>query len=40
VKRVVRPLGRLPDFASPAAQCPDAVLATMELKTVWHPKGA
>jgi len=40
VKRVVRPLGNAPDYASETAQSPDALTATMELKTVWHPKGA
>jgi acyl-CoA reductase-like NAD-dependent aldehyde dehydrogenase len=40
VKRVVRALGRAPDLAAPGAQHLDALLATTELKTVWHPKGA
>ncbi|HEX5614213.1 MAG TPA: aldehyde dehydrogenase family protein [Acidimicrobiia bacterium] len=40
VKRVVRPLGTDPAYGTDAAQSPDALLATMELKTVWHPKGA
>lgn len=38
VKRVVRPLGAEPSWSE--AQSPYAVTATMELKTVWHPKGA
>ena len=40
VKRVVRPLGTAPDYTTDRAQSPDAITATMELKTVWHPKGA
>jgi acyl-CoA reductase-like NAD-dependent aldehyde dehydrogenase len=40
VKRVVRPLGRVPSYPEPSAQSPEALTATMELKTVWHPKGA
>lgn len=39
VKRVVRPLGSAPDWQD-GAQSPWAVTASMELKTVWHPKGA
>ena len=38
VKRVVRANGA--DIFSPAAQSPYLVTALMELKTVWHPKGA
>jgi acyl-CoA reductase-like NAD-dependent aldehyde dehydrogenase len=38
VKRVVRGDGR--DPFSDAAQSPYAVTAFMEMKTVWHPKGA
>jgi acyl-CoA reductase-like NAD-dependent aldehyde dehydrogenase len=37
VKRLVRPYGPRPDWARAAHA--QAVLATMELKTVWHPKG-
>lgn len=37
IKRLVRPYGRDPDWAN--AQHAQAVTATMELKTVWHPKG-
>jgi acyl-CoA reductase-like NAD-dependent aldehyde dehydrogenase len=40
VKRVVRPLGADPEWHGDAGQSPYAVTATMELKTVWHPKGA
>ena len=40
VKRVVRPLGRDVDWWDGAGESPYAVTATMELKTVWHPKGA
>jgi acyl-CoA reductase-like NAD-dependent aldehyde dehydrogenase len=40
VKRVVRPLGREPAWFDGAGESPWAVTATMELKTVWHPKGA
>jgi acyl-CoA reductase-like NAD-dependent aldehyde dehydrogenase len=39
VKRVIRPLGRMPDYWLDDAESPYAVAATMELKTVWHPKG-
>ena len=39
VKRVVRPLGRDVDWWDGAGESPYAVTATMELKTVWHPKG-
>lgn len=39
IKRVLRPFGREPDWFGASAQCADAVLATMELKTVWHPKA-
>jgi len=39
VKRVVRPLGRDVDWWDDAGESPYAVMATMELKTVWHPKG-
>jgi acyl-CoA reductase-like NAD-dependent aldehyde dehydrogenase len=37
IKRLVRPYGRNPDWTT--AQHAQAVTATMELKTVWHPKG-
>ncbi|MGH8977485.1 MAG: aldehyde dehydrogenase family protein [Acidimicrobiia bacterium] len=40
VKRVVHPLGRDVDWWNGAGESPYAVTATMELKTVWHPKGA
>lgn len=40
VTRCVRPLGADPDWAGPGGQSPYAITATMELKTVWHPKGA
>lgn len=40
VKRVVRPLGREPAWFDVGGESPWAVTATMELKTVWHPKGA
>jgi acyl-CoA reductase-like NAD-dependent aldehyde dehydrogenase len=40
VKRVVRPLGREPSWWDAHGESPYAVTATMELKTVWHPKGA
>jgi acyl-CoA reductase-like NAD-dependent aldehyde dehydrogenase len=40
VKRVVRPLGSSPDWFDGDGESPYAVTATMELKTVWHPKGA
>jgi acyl-CoA reductase-like NAD-dependent aldehyde dehydrogenase len=39
VKRVIRPLGRAPDYWDGDAESPYAVASTMELKTVWHPKG-
>jgi acyl-CoA reductase-like NAD-dependent aldehyde dehydrogenase len=39
VKRVVHPLGRAPEWWGTAGESPYAVTATMELKTVWHPKG-
>lgn len=39
IKRVVRPLGVAPDFFAGSAQHAYALTATMELKTVWHPKG-
>lgn len=39
VKRVVRAAGESPDWLAPTAQHAQAVLATMELKTVWHPKA-
>ena len=39
VKRVVRPLGPEPAWWNGAGESPYAVTATMELKTVWHPKG-
>ena len=39
VKRVVRPLGRDVDWWNGTGESPYAVTATMELKTVWHPKG-
>jgi acyl-CoA reductase-like NAD-dependent aldehyde dehydrogenase len=40
VKRVVRPLGRDVEWWDGTGESPFAVTATMELKTVWHPKGA
>jgi acyl-CoA reductase-like NAD-dependent aldehyde dehydrogenase len=40
VTRCVRPLGPAPAWFEPGGQSPYAVTATMELKTVWHPKGA
>jgi acyl-CoA reductase-like NAD-dependent aldehyde dehydrogenase len=40
VKRVVRPLGTEPGWWDGRGQSPYAATATMELKTVWHPKGA
>jgi len=40
IKRLVRPLGRDPEWFAATAQHAQAVTATMELKTVWHPKGA
>jgi acyl-CoA reductase-like NAD-dependent aldehyde dehydrogenase len=40
VKRVVRPLGAAPDWFDGDGESPYAVTATMEMKTVWHPKGA
>jgi acyl-CoA reductase-like NAD-dependent aldehyde dehydrogenase len=40
VKRVVRPLGAAVQWWDATAESPYAVTATMELKTVWHPKGA
>ncbi len=40
VKRVVRPLGPNPSWWDDGGMTPDAVSASMELKTVWHPKGA
>lgn len=39
IKRLVRPLGRAPQWYEPSAQHVQAVTATMELKTVWHPKS-
>jgi acyl-CoA reductase-like NAD-dependent aldehyde dehydrogenase len=38
VKRTVRDGSG--DYAGPRAQSPYAVTALMEMKTVWHPKGA
>jgi len=40
VKRVVRPLGSSPAWFDGDGESPYAVTATMEMKTVWHPKGA
>jgi len=40
VKRVVRPLGADPAWYGSEGESPYAVTATLELKTVWHPKGA
>jgi acyl-CoA reductase-like NAD-dependent aldehyde dehydrogenase len=39
IKRLVRPLGRAPQWHEPSAQHIQAVTSTMELKTVWHPKS-
>ncbi len=39
IKRVVRSVGGEPVWESATAQHAQAVLATMELKTVWHPKA-
>ena len=39
VKRVIRPLGPEPEWWNGDGESPYAVTATMELKTVWHPKG-
>jgi acyl-CoA reductase-like NAD-dependent aldehyde dehydrogenase len=39
VKRVIRPLGRTPQWWDAHGESPYAVTASMELKTVWHPKG-
>ena len=40
VKRIVRAEGPQADWLSDTAQSPYAVTAFMEMKTVWHPKGA
>jgi hypothetical protein len=39
VKPVIRPPGAAPDYSAPDAESPYTVTATMELETVWHPKG-
>jgi acyl-CoA reductase-like NAD-dependent aldehyde dehydrogenase len=39
VKRVVNPLSRTPEWWGSTGESPFAITATMELKTVWHPKG-
>ncbi len=39
IKRLVRPLGRDPEWFDSTAQHAQAVTATMEFKTVWHPAG-
>ncbi len=39
IKRVVRALGPEPEWFTAAAQHAQAVTATMELKTVWHPRA-
>ncbi|MDZ4826722.1 MAG: aldehyde dehydrogenase family protein [Actinomycetota bacterium] len=39
VKRVIRPLGVNPRWRGDHGESPWAVTASMELKTVWHPKG-
>jgi acyl-CoA reductase-like NAD-dependent aldehyde dehydrogenase len=39
IKRVVRSLGFEPDWFTSSAQHAHAVTATMELKTVWHPRA-
>jgi acyl-CoA reductase-like NAD-dependent aldehyde dehydrogenase len=40
VTRCVRPLGHHPRWLGDAGQSPYAITATMEMKSVWHPKGA
>ena len=40
VKRVVRAGAAERDWLSERAESPYAITAFMEMKTVWHPKGA
>lgn len=39
VTRVIRPRPADTDWSGDASQRPDLILASCEIKTVWHPKG-
>ncbi len=39
VTRLVRARSTVEDWTADAAQGPDVILASCEIKTVWHPKG-